>query len=213
MLIRKVLRPRPRTGVLLATIILALPAIPAQAVPCDAYRLDIASLPRQELAIVVAMDEAWQQAYGVEAEATARQLIAATNRVLEPTGIRLAVTDYLTWAGQEGGPSMSGMLEHLESSVPARPDQFVIGLTGRQISRVDGIAHVGHIHLVARRHPDRPSYDGLVVAHEIGHLLGAKHHDCDHDYRCVMAPKGFGLPARWCAHHLLELHADHLLAE
>ncbi len=57
--------------------------------------------------------------------------------------------------------------------------------------------------------------DALVVAHEIGHLLGAKHHACDHDYTCVMAPKGFGLTARWCGHHVLEMRlgAASLFAE
>ncbi len=215
MRVRKLFGPRFRTLGVLVALILALPLIPAQAVPCDAYRLDTASLPRREFQVVVATDEAWQEAYGFGAEAAARQLIAKVNRILEPTGIGLAVADYLTWVVQDSEPSMSRMLKHLDSSVPAQPGQFVVGLTGRQLSRVDGIAHVGHVHLVARRHPSQPRSDGMVVAHEIGHLLGAEHHACDHDYRCVMAPKGVSLPGRWCEHHVLEvqLGAARLLAE
>ena len=94
---------------------------------------------------------------------------------------------------------------HIFTTSPATPGQLVIGLTGRQVSRVDGLAHVGHIHLLARPHPGQPQFDSLVVAHEIGHLLGADHHECEHDYDCVMAPKGFSFPPRWCEHHILEM--------
>ncbi len=212
---RKLLGPRFRALVLVAALILALPAIPAQAVPCDSYRIDLSSLPRRQFQVTVAADDAWQQAYGDSAKATARQLIAEVNRILEPTGVGLVLADYVTWMNQDSAPSMSQMLKHLDATVPAQPRQFVIGLTGRQISSVDGIAHVGHVHLVARRHPGQQPSDALVIAHETGHLLGAKHHKCDHDYQCLMAPKGFGLPARWCEHHVLEMQlgAAHMLAE
>lgn len=200
---------------LLAPLILALPLMPVRAVPCDGYALDEAALIRRFIRVVVVADQAWQEAYGGLAETRARQLITEADRILESSGIDLRMTDYGTWATRGAEHSMSEMLKGLESAVPAQPGELVLGLTGRQISRVDGIAHVRHVHLVARRHPDRPQYDALVLAHEIGHLLGAEHHDCDHAYRCVMAPKGFGLPARWCGHHVLEIqrHAAHLSAQ
>ncbi len=194
-----------RRWVLLLALLLVLPAIPARAVPCDDYRLDLATLPERELQIVVATDEAWRQTYGNEAQARARQLLADTNHILEPAGLVLSVASFQSWSSVDHDQSMSRMLAHLDDTVPAEPGQLVIGLTGRQISRVDGIAHVDHIHLVARLHPGKPQLDGLVVAHEIGHLLGAKHHKCTHDYLCVMAPKSFSSPPRWCEHHILEM--------
>ncbi len=194
-----------RRWVLLLALLLVLPAIPARAVPCDDYRLDAGALGTRSVEVVLATDEAWRQTYGDEAQARARQLLVDVNHILEPTGVALSVADFQSWLSVDHAQSMSRMLSHLDSSVPAQPGQFVIGLTGRQISRVDGIAHVDHIHLVARLHPGKPQLDGLVVAHEIGHLLGAEHHKCDHDYQCVMAPKGFSSPPRWCEHHILEM--------
>lgn len=158
--------------------------------------------------MVLATDETWQQTYSAGAEARARQLLVDANSILEPAGIRLSIADYRIWSSVNHAQSMSQLLGHLDDTVPARPGQLVIGLTGRQVSRMDGLAHVGHIHLLARPHPGKPQLDGLVVAHEIGHLLGADHHECDHGYDCVMAPKGFSSPPRWCEHHILEMQLD-----
>ena len=194
-----------RRWVLLLALLLLLPAIPARAVPCDGYRLDPDALGTRSVEVVLATDEAWRLTYGDEAQARARQLLDDTNRILEPAGIVLSVAGFQSWSSVDHAQTMSGMLAHLDDTVPAQPGQLVIGLTGRQISRVDGIAHVDHIHLVARLHPGKPQLDGLVVAHEIGHLLGADHHECEHDYQCVMAPKGFSSPPRWCEHHILEM--------
>ncbi len=194
-----------RRWVLLLALLLALPAIPARAIPCDDYGLDLALLPQRELPVVIAVDEAWRETYGEGAEARASQLLVDANSILELAGIGLSVADYRNWSSEGNSGSMSQLLGHLDDTVPAMPGQLVIGLTGRQVSREDGLAHVGHIHLVARPHPDMPYLDGLVVAHEIGHLLGADHHECDHDYQCVMAPKGFSSPPRWCEHHILEM--------
>ena len=195
---------RKRWTLLLALILLA-PAIPARAIPCDGYAFDAASLPKQDVRVVLATDEAWRQTYGAGAEARASQLLTDVNHILEPARISLSIAEYRSWSSDRDSSSMSQLLAHLDDTVPARPGQLVIGLTGHQISKVDGLAHVGHIHLVARLHPDRPERDAVVVAHEIGHLLGAHHHKCEHDYQCVMAPEGFSLPARWCEHHILEM--------
>jgi hypothetical protein len=200
---------------LLAMLSLALPLTAAEAVPCDAYHGDGAHLARYRLRVVVAADEEWQRAHGAGAEFAAHQLVREADRILEPTGVDLAFVEYRTWAPAGNGGPMIRLLNQLESSVPAGPGYLVIGLTGRRVSRVDGIARMGHSHLVARDHPVQPEYDALVVAHEIGHLMGAKHHHCHHNYLCVMTPKGFELPSRWCAHHVqeIQLYSARLLAE
>lgn len=192
---------------ILVALIVAMPLIPAGAQPCDSSSVAVTPIAYLEIPAVVAADESWRQAYGIRAEGTASALIADVNSILAPTGIRLALADYVIWESQPSERSMSGLLAHLDESIPARGGEFVIGLTSERLSSVDGIAHTGHVHIVARRHPDNPQLDGLVVAHEIGHLLGADHHECDHGYRCVMTPKGFELPARWCDHHVLEMQA------
>ncbi len=204
-----------RRWVLLVALLLVLPAIPARAVPCEDYQFDLGTIPARELRVVIAVDESWQQTYGAGAEARASQLLTDVNRILEPAGIALSVADYRSWSSAEYADSMSTMLAHVDDTVSPDPGQLVIGLTGRQISRVDGLAHLDDSHLVARLHPGRPELDGLVVAHEIGHLLGAHHHECDHDSVCVMAPKGFSSPPTWCSHHILEMQlgAARLLAE
>ncbi len=167
-----------RRWVLLLALLLVLPAIPARAVPCDDYRLDADALGTRNIEVVLATDEAWRQTYGDEEQARARQLLDDTNRILEPAGLVLSVANFQSWSSVDHAQTMSRMLSHLDSSVPAQPSQLVIGLTGRQISRVDGIAHVDHIHVVARLHPGNPHLDGLVVAHEIGSCFPTPRADC-----------------------------------
>ncbi len=205
MRVSKLLGSRSRAAILLA-FVPALALMPVRAQPCNAYWLDPTSVPHLEVPVVVASDDSWRLAHAANVDSAALDLIGEANDILRPAGVSLTVVGHVAWASGDGQRTMSGMLDHLDASVPARPGQIVVGLTNRHVSRVDGIAHVGHVHMVARSHPAAPAYDSVVVAHEVGHLLGAGHHVCDHAYRCVMAAKGLELPARWCGHHVVEMH-------
>ncbi len=189
--------------------------MPARAVSCHAEPVTAAAASRWDIPVVVATDDAWQEAYGGEGERAADRVIDDVNDILQPTGVNLAIAGHVGWAGSGANESMAEMLEQLEDSSPAQPGRLVIGLTGRQLSRVDGVARVGESHLVARLHQNRPRSDGPVVAHEVGHVLGAEHDECRHEFQCVMAPKGPLQPAHWCTHQLLQVQAGagRLLAE
>lgn len=165
--------------------LLSLALVPATAQePCqDDDLINASSVVPIRVPVILAVDDTWQE----DAD-----IIPAVNDVLRPTGVRLVVTMRVTWEGDRG--TMAGMLEQLEDSVPARSNQVVIGLTGRDFERIDGMAHKSH--LVARQHILYENRDAALVAHEIGHVLGAEHDTCCTE--CVMAPTS-SRSTEWCA--------------
>jgi len=68
---------------------------------------------------------------------------------------------------------------------------IVIMLIADSRTRKDGAADIGGRYVAIRHHRDAPENDAVVLAHELGHLLGA-HHACDVDVTGgIMGASGF----------------------
>jgi predicted Zn-dependent protease len=59
--------------------------------------------------------------------------------------------------------------------------------------------------LIVRHYPKHPERASILIVHEFGHLLGARHHgeaeECGEE-ECIMEGSGYILTNEWCHHHL-----------
>jgi hypothetical protein len=58
-----------------------------------------------------------------------------------------------------------------------------------------------------KHHPFHPEHDAYVLAHEIGHLFGLRHHRCP-DGHCLMAGHEYDPRSHWCDDHLWLLRVN-----
>ena len=153
------------------------------------------------MTVTLVLDEEWQ-AYAPDVAAV--RLDAAIERVRDlylEVGIHVEWAAVRGWHSRDDRASLRDLLDDLIVAYPARETDLVVALVGQQGSGPDGLAQRLGRHIIVRHHQAHPERDAMVIAHEIGHILGADHHAC-RGHRCLMTPSGFEYSDEWCPGHL-----------
>ncbi len=124
----------------------------------------------------IALDDAWAD-LGQDQQA-ARLLVVEAAGLLRGTGLSIVPVEIVRWNPPNGSRLPREILEAAKDTVPLVDVDIVIVLTAGSVTRLDGAADVGGRYVVVKHHRDAWAKDVAVLAHEIGHLLGA-HHGCD----------------------------------
>ena len=153
------------------------------------------------MTVTIVLDEEWH-AYG--ADVATAQLGDVMERVRDlflPAGIEVEWAAVMGWHSRNDRGLLRDLLGDLIASHVATETDLVVALVGQQGPGPDGLAQRLGRHITVRHHTVHPERDAMVIAHEIGHILGADHHDC-RGHRCLMEPTGFEHSEEWCPGHL-----------
>lgn len=164
--------------------------------------------------VVVAADPAYRAAYGPGWRAEAARRVLAGSRILAQAGLALDVVGFQAWEGvpddgSSGVPSLAEQLDALQRTPNPLPAAalriaFVEPPPGSRL--LDGAEDVGRaftpgVDVVVADQPLPPGHpaqwdlagEGVIVAHEVLHALGAPHEDAP---GFVMSARKVGLAWR-----------------
>ncbi len=161
----------------------------------------------------VALDDAWA-GLGQD-EQQVRLLVVEAAGLLRGTGLSVVPVEIVRWNPPSSAKLPREVLEAAMVTVPLDGVDIVIVLTAGSTTRKDGAADVGGRYVVVQHHHDARAKDVAVLAHEIGHLLGA-HHGCDAGTDGgIMGTNGFSNAELLCpcsrgviASNLAQFHRD-----
>ena len=128
----------------------------------------------------------------------------AANGILEEVGVRLVTASVTTWESNDDQTHMARILDEVLVGAHRGSGRMILVVTCQDSVRFDGISR-SSVSAAATRHVhENWERNGSLIAHEVGHLLGANHHpaneECESD-GCLMEKAGYAHATEWCDDH------------
>lgn len=157
----------------------------------------------------VAVDEDFVIQVGDEWKLEIEQTLEAANALLAPVGLRIEMGSIQRWrsaAIENDIPAhvIWTQLKSAEQQADRNPGYLLLAITGQYTPTYDGFALRMGSSVIVRRYQEYPERTAALVLHEVGHLLGAKHHADEEQcagHGCFMTAEGFAHATDWCDHH------------
>jgi hypothetical protein len=166
------------------------------------YQRDSKSVPY--VLADIAVDEDFVAVAGREWELEALRAVEGSNELLAAVGLRLKVSNVQRWKSDDIVQYISAHLDSAQRQANGAPGHVFLAITGQSNVKFDGWAREpGHAAIVEFNAAD-PLITHSLIAHEVGHLLGAEHHEDDEhctDEGCIMNQEGYIYLEKWCEHH------------
>lgn len=131
-------------------------------------------------------------------------LVEGANDLLAAVDLRLKVNEIRQWRSDDAVDAISEHLATAERQIQSTPGHLFLAIIRRNNLRYDGWARRSESAAIVEFYPGDPLVTHSLIAHEVGHLLGAKHHEDDEDCTgdgCLMEQKGYDRLETWCEHH------------
>lgn len=157
----------------------------------------------------VVVDEEFVTQVGERWRAEVLEIVAGANVVLEPVGIFVEVVSIQQVASDDTLDSMSMLLKDVGKKLQRTQGRLLIVITCQDTVKYDGWANASHNEMAVRFYHTERERNSSLVAHELGHVLGARHHEQEHECiedGCIMDQQGYANATHWCQHHIDVLH-------
>ena len=158
----------------------------------------------------IAVDEDFIAQVGKGWEPYVYQAVDDANYLLEPVGMRIVAASIQRWHSDDEEESLAAHLSSAEQQVRHNLGRLLIVITSQDTVKFDGWAVAARDRVGVQFYLYDPQRSVALIAHEVGHILGARHHEeeeeCTSD-GCIMNRSGHAHLTSWCEHH------QHLIRE
>jgi hypothetical protein len=158
---------------------------------------------------MVVADEEFVDRVGIGWRDAARDVANSASDLLEEVGVGVDVVGVARWISYDGTSEITYLLDDVVEQMDHHGEYVLLALTGQKTDTYDGWARTGPPVLLLRiTTMPPPRTTASLFAHELGHILGASHHDDDHactEDGCLMDEVGYAHADTWCDHHKEEI--------
>lgn len=156
------------------------------------------------LPVEVAIDEEFVIQVGDDWETEVYRMVEEGDSLLKEVGLELKVVSIQRWRSDNEEDSIEALLNSVELQIKRDPRHLLLAITCQDTAKYDGWAQPSKSQAIVKCSPKKAESKELLIAHEVGHLLGARHHEdeeeCTED-GCIMGHVGPGYFTNWCQHH------------
>ncbi len=153
----------------------------------------------------IVLDEEFISSSDLEPGEAVDKILRDANGLLAVAGVSVRAGTIGQWRSDDSERSIPILLRSAVEQGVATEGNMFLAITGQYTGTYDGWSEGPGHRLIVRYYDESAFRTRALVAHEVGHLLGARHHereeDCDED-GCVMAEQGFAYADTWCDDHL-----------
>lgn len=161
----------------------------------------------QSLAYVrtdVVVDEEFVHQMGEDWENRVREMALDVNSVTGQVGLNLVIVSIQRWRSDDSQDSLAALLEAAERDSSRGSGNLLLVITCQDASRYDGFSQPSRGRVIVQYYHKEQRRNSTLIAHEVGHVLGVKHHEqeeeCD-GAGCIMDRRGYAHAMQWCQHH------------
>lgn len=152
----------------------------------------------------VAVDEDFVERVGNGWRTAVEDTVAGANALLEPIGLRVEIYTLKHWRSSDAEDSVAAHLKSAEEQIRGTPGRLFLAITGQDTVKYDGWAVASGGRVIVQFYHHRRKKNSALIAHEIGHILGATHHEDEEKCTgegCIMDRQGYAHATNWCDHH------------
>jgi hypothetical protein len=161
-----------------------------------------------QFAIDVALDEEFRVFVGEDWQQEVRRIIDSANQLLGQRGISAEVGSARSWRSDDLSLDAPSLLAEASRQVPRDSGHAFLAVTGQAAKPLDGWSRRLRTSAITRYYRYDQAMTAALIAHEVGHVLGAIHHEDGHiceDGACIMNGAGFARSDFWCDEHVEQI--------